>query len=158
MTNRHVVEGADDLELTTWDGRDLQAGITSASYYDDIAVIQTDAYGLPTPQRRPTRLPPGSLIRVVGYPEGGQLTITAGVTLDYVSGGKYEQAGSVLRARVRIEHGNSGGPVLDSHGRLVGIVFAKETATGDALIIPVEDVSSLVSSSSSLGSVAGTCS
>jgi S1-C subfamily serine protease len=73
-----------------------------------------------------------------------------------VSGDHYGEGGSVMRATAVVQQGNSGGPVLDEQGRLVGIVFAIEVATDYALVIPMEDISALAESS--YEPVAGTCS
>ncbi|MGZ8766570.1 MAG: S1C family serine protease [Acidimicrobiia bacterium] len=156
VTNHHVVDGADRLELTTWDGRDVTATVASATYVNDLAIIRTDATELPAPDRREDRLDPGDRVRIVGYPEGGQLEISGGSVVDYVPGDDYGEAGSVLRATAVVKHGNSGGPVLDDQGRLVGIVFAIEGGTDYALVIPMEDLAALPESS--YGPVAGTCS
>jgi S1-C subfamily serine protease len=156
VTNRHVVEGADRLEITTWDGRDLDANVASSTYLNDVALIQTDAYTLPRPLPRRTRVKPRTYLQAVGYPEGGQLTVSAGRALDYVSGSEYGEVGAILRAQVHVEPGNSGGPVLDVQGRLVGIVFAVETSTGATLIVPTERLGSLADSPS-FDSVSGTC-
>jgi S1-C subfamily serine protease len=156
VTNHHVVDGADSLELTTWDGHDVTATVASATYVNDVAIIRTDASELPAPHRRTDRLDPGDRVHVVGYPEGGELKITDGAVVDYVPGDAYGEAGSVLRATAVVKHGNSGGPVLDERGRLVGIVFAIEVATDHALIIPTEDLDALPESS--YEPVEGTCS
>jgi S1-C subfamily serine protease len=156
VTNQHVVDGADSLELTTWDGRDVTATVASATYVNDIAIIRTDAADLPVLERREERLESGDRITVVGYPEGGQLKISDGAVVDYVWGDHYDEGGSVMRATAVVEQGNSGGPVLDEQGRLVGVVFAIEVATDYALVIPMEDISALPESS--YEPVAGTCS
>ena len=156
VTNHHVVDGADSLELTTWDGRDVTATVASATYVNDIAIIRTDAGELPAPDRRESRLGHGDRVHVVGYPEGGELKISDGSVVDYIAGALYGEAGSVLRATAVVKQGNSGGPVLDDRGRLVGIVFAIEVATDYALIIPIEDLAALPESS--YEPVAGTCS
>ena len=51
--------------------------------------------------------------------------------------------GQVLRLSARVEHGNSGGPVLDRYGKVVGVVYAIEVATGFGLAIPVDTLRSL---------------
>jgi S1-C subfamily serine protease len=154
-TNRHVVEGADSLELTTWDGRDVEASVSAASYLNDLALIQTDAYSLPAPDPHIGRIANGDAVWAVGFPEGEQLTITTGSAVDYVDGRRFEESGPILRASVGIEHGSSGGPVLDERGKLIGVVFAREIATGLALVVPVTALAT--ASEDEFGPVEGTC-
>jgi S1-C subfamily serine protease len=64
--------------------------------------------------------------------------------IDRVDGGKFDVEGTVLRLTATVVPGNSGGPVLDSKGRVVAIVYAIETATGFGLAIPVDTMRRLV--------------
>lgn len=155
VTNHHVVDGADTLELSTWDGRDISATVASATTINDLAVIQIPTTNLPDPEIRTTKVRDGEAIHVVGYPKGGALRIDDGTVVDYTGGRQFEERGSILRADVRIEPGNSGGPALDDRGRLVGIVFAEEVATGYALIVPVTSL--LAIPDGDFAPVDGTC-
>lgn len=141
ITNRHVVAGADQLEVDTSDGRSLQVDAASVGVLGDVAAIQVNGT-LPVVAQLKGQAQPGASVTAVGYPLGGPLALSRGVVVDSV----YEPAvrGRVLRITARVEPGNSGGPLLDSRGRVVGIVFAIETATRLGLAIPISTVSSLL--------------
>jgi hypothetical protein len=93
--------------------------------WDDVDGGQGEAVRVPPTPRR------GDPVTAVGYPLGGPLTLSRGVALGTVL--DRDLSIDVLRITARIEHGNSGGPLLDSHGRVVGVVYAIETRTGYGL-------------------------
>lgn len=80
---------------------------------------------------------------MAGYPLAGKLTLSQGTVIDRVDGRPFGIPGQVLRLSARVEHGNSGGPVLDRYGKVVGVVYAIEVATGFGLAIPVDTLRSL---------------
>lgn len=82
----------------------------------------------------------------VGYPEGGELRLLPGVVVDHVEGSKFGVPGSVIRLNAKVRPGNSGGPLLDRDGTIVGVIFAREIATGLALAIPVATLKALIKS------------
>ena len=86
----------------------------------------------------------GERVTAVGYPLGGELRLTAGVVVDLVDGSQFEIPGRVIRLTAPAQPGNSGGPLLDRTGRIVGVVFAKEIATGLTLAIPIATLKTLV--------------
>ena len=81
---------------------------------------------------------------VVGFPRGGPLTFSRGHILDFVDGSRFGIPGKVMRLTANIEPGNSGSPVLDDRGRVLGVVYAGEIATGLGLAIPPDTLRSLV--------------
>jgi S1-C subfamily serine protease len=145
VTNAHVIAGADDTTVTTQSGVELDA---SAVYYepeDDLALLRIESK-LPTLPVTSERTVGGSAA-VLGYPENGPYTVTparVGETRETLSEDSYgrgpiERTITALGGDVR--SGNSGGPLLDSHGRVVGVVFAATTGgpTG-GFAVPAEDV------------------
>jgi S1-C subfamily serine protease len=145
VTNAHVIAGADDTTVTTVTGVELDA---TAVYYqpeDDLALLRVDAR-LPTLPISIERQV-GAPAAVLGYPENGPYTVTPariGETRDTLSEDSYgrgpiERTITSLGGDVR--SGNSGGPLLDSHGRAVGVVFAATTGgpTG-GFAVPSEEV------------------
>ena len=143
ITNRHVLAGADELELDTWDGTTISVSSASVGRLVDLGIVTTAA-DLPGVGHYGPRALDGAEVAVVGYPLGGPLTITKGTVVDRVNGDTFGIAGDVMRMTARVEPGNSGGPVLNSTGEIVGVVFAIEIASGLALAIPVDTLKSLV--------------
>jgi S1-C subfamily serine protease len=143
ITNRHVVEGAHQVELTTWDGRDLEPSDVQVSSSYDIAELNgnwSDNVALEPLTIRRTRVEPGERIAIVGYPEGGVLDISTGVAVEYAPSPDPDDPLEVLKATTVVKPGNSGGPALDVHGRVVGVVFAEELAVDELLVIPIDTV------------------
>lgn len=146
VTNRHVVEGSQLLQLSTWDGRDYDVKVVSASYLDDLAVLTVnEPLGVRLRLAGPAQ--PGQRVFAVGYPGGGPWTLTVGEVHDTVPGSRYGEAGEVLRVTAEIRPGNSGGPLLDESGNLLGAVFAIDTSSGLGLVISADQVRSLVEGS-----------
>lgn len=143
ITNRHVVADSDVLEVSTYDGRDLEVSAASTAALADLAVVRTDD---PLPSypsladRDPAR---GDTVLVVGYPEGGELTVTEGDVIGMTTDPLNENLGEVLVTDAPVEPGSSGSAALDSDGRVIGVVYAK---TGDdrSLLIPLSTLQSLL--------------
>jgi len=144
VTNRHVLAGADTIEVSTWDGRTLSATAAEVGVLGDLGLAyvrgrlpQVGAYGAP-PKR-------GDAVTVVGYPGGEELTLAPGTVIDLQRGVRYGiEGGRVMRLTSHVEPGNSGGPVLDRRGKVAGVVYAYELSTGFGLAIPVDTLRRLV--------------
>lgn len=143
ITNRHVLAGAELLEVNTYDGRTLEVETAAVGVLGDVGVARVSGT-LPLTAKFGEPLAAGAVVNVVGYPRGGALTITKGTVVDRIEGDRFGVPGIVMRLTARVEPGNSGGPVLDRDGRLVGIVYALEIATGFALAIPIDTLDTLV--------------
>jgi S1-C subfamily serine protease len=137
MTNRHVLVGAEDLEVSTWNGRTFDVSSAQVGVLGDIGLVRTKgrlplagAYG------RPPRA--GDPVTAVGYPRGGPLTLSEGEVVDRVDGDRFGVPGTVVRLTAAVRPGNSGGPLLDRRGRISAIVYAIERRTGFGLAIPVD--------------------
>jgi S1-C subfamily serine protease len=142
VTNRHVLEGAERIEVSTWDGRTLQATAAEVGVLGDLGIArvqgtlpQVGAYGTPPKA--------GDAVTVVGYPGGGELTLSPGSVVDLVNDRSYGIEGRIMRLTSRVAPGSSGGPVLDSGGKIAGVVYAYELATDFALAIPVDTLRKL---------------
>jgi S1-C subfamily serine protease len=143
ITNRHVLAGAERIELSTWDGRTLPATAAEVGVLGDLGVAyvagalpQVGTYGAP-PRA-------GDAVTAVGYPGGGELTLSPGTVVDLRPGRRYGIEGRIMRVTARVIPGNSGGPVLNSRGKIAGVVYAYEIATGFGLAIPVDTLRRLV--------------
>ncbi|HZT33635.1 MAG TPA: trypsin-like peptidase domain-containing protein [Bryobacteraceae bacterium] len=133
VTNAHVTRG-DHAAVELWDGRRLEAAVTARDPRRDLAALRVPAGDLPaaTPRDSDT-LRPGELVIAVGNPLGFIGALTTGVVhavgpLPAIGPQSWVQAG------VRLAPGNSGGPLADATGRIVGINTM--IAGGLALAVP----------------------
>jgi S1-C subfamily serine protease len=143
ITNRHVLAGASGLEVSTWDGRSFTVTAAEVGRLKDIGVAIVDGQ-LPIAAQIGRKPRAHDVVTAVGYPGGGPLHLSHGVVVDRVDGQQLGIAGTVVRITSRIRPGNSGGPLLDDQGRVVGIVYAIEIKTGLGLAIPVDTIRRLV--------------
>ena len=143
VTNRHVVAGAERLEVDTADGRTLEVSAARVGVLGDVAFVTVDGT-LPVSADLSGKAAQGADIAAVGYPLGGPFTITRGVVIDRIDGFRFNVQGDILRISAEVQPGNSGGPLLDRRGRVAGVVYAIEIATGLGLAIPMDTVNTLI--------------
>jgi S1-C subfamily serine protease len=143
VTNAHVVAGSDDTTVTTQGGVELDASTVHYDPENDLALLRVGAElpVLPISAARER----GSSAAVLGYPENGPYKIEAArlgdtrptISEDSYGNGPIERTIVALRGAVR--SGNSGGPLVDGDGRVVGTVFAATTAgAAGGFAIPAE--------------------
>jgi serine protease Do len=125
VTNLHVVAGAGRaLRVVTADARAHAARIVHASRRLDLALLDVPGAQLvPAPIGRSARLRVGELVFAIGHPWGQPWVVTAGV-VSGVGGASVPRragTGSYIRSDVRLAPGNSGGPLLDARGEVVGL-------------------------------------
>lgn len=138
VTNRHVVDEPREVTVNTWDGRTIEAEVAGLAVDSDLAILQlADDSGLPEAELRTTPIEPGERVVVVGYPGGGPSTVTSGTALGLVDGELFGEPADVIQVDADIRQGNSGGPVLDTDGRVIGVVFALDASTGMGFAVPV---------------------
>ncbi len=144
VTNRHVVADSAILQVSTYDGRDIRVSGASTASLADLAVLRTTE-DLPSQQDLSDVDPKvGDPVTVVGYPLGGQLTVTTGKVIGATTDPLHESLGEVLVTDAQVEPGSSGSAVLDSEGRVVGVVYAKNAAD-QSYIVPVSTLRDLLS-------------
>jgi S1-C subfamily serine protease len=125
LTNSHVVAGATKVQATLTDGQRLAAEIVGQDPATDLAVLRLAGAGLPPAAfGKSSKLKVGQLVVAIGNPMGFQATVTAGIvsalgrTLRAPNGRLIE---SVIQTDAPLNPGNSGGPLVDGAGRVVGI-------------------------------------
>jgi len=141
LTNNHVVEDATDVQVVFANGNTEQATILGTDSKDDLALIKVDAAAVadvvPLTLADSTNVQPGQLAIAIGSPYGLTNSITTGI----VSGLNRSVEGSALTGMIQtdatIQPGNSGGPLLNSNGEVIGINTAIEgEGTGIGFAVP----------------------
>jgi serine protease Do len=140
ITNNHVVQGIDTAEIQLSDGRSGAASVVGTDPMTDIAVLKTEMGDLvPAEWGDSDHLEVGDLVWAVGSPFGLQKSVTSGILSAKerrgIAGGVIQE---FLQTDTAVNPGNSGGPLVDIHGRIIGINTAimGETYRGISFAIP----------------------
>ena len=142
LTNHHVVQGSENVRVRLNDGSELSGRVVGNDPWTDLAVVQIEGNTFPFAALGDSaRLKVGQLAVAIGSPLGFESTVTAGVisalgrTLRSVSGHLVD---NIIQTDAALNPGNSGGPLVDSHGRVVGINTAIiQPAQGICFAVPV---------------------
>ncbi len=135
ITNNHVVEFADEIEVTLYDNRKFDATLIGTYEKSDLAVIKIEATGLPNLElANSDQAEVGEWALAVGNPFDLTSTVTAGIisakgrSIQLLGGGDAIEA--FIQTDAAVNPGNSGGALVDAQGRLLGINTAIATRTG----------------------------
>ncbi|TQM10273.1 serine protease Do [Pseudoxanthomonas sp. 3HH-4] len=123
LTNHHVVDGADEVKVTLPDRRELTAKVVGSDQQYDVALLKVEAKGLPTVRiGNSATLKPGQWVVAIGSPLGLDHSVTAGIVSAVGRSASAEQRYvPFIQTDVAINQGNSGGPLLNTRGEVVGI-------------------------------------
>jgi len=126
VTNNHVVDEADRIEVTLADGRRFVANLVGADEKRDLAVLRIDAGELPAATWGDSdSLEVGEMVWAIGNPYGLDRTLTYGIISAVGRRGVVGNTfGDFLQTDASINPGNSGGPLVDVHGSIMGITTA----------------------------------
>ena len=138
LTNNHVVEGTNEVNIILSDGTQEKAAIVGSDPYSDIAVLKTDGK-VPAVATLGNSdvLKPGESVIAIGSPLGDfKNTVTVGVvsaTGRSIDTGNGYQIEGLIQTDAAINHGNSGGPLVDLAGEVIGIntLIVRNTGSGD---------------------------
>ncbi|MDD5174924.1 MAG: Do family serine endopeptidase [Sterolibacterium sp.] len=162
LTNNHVVEAADEIEVATHDGRKLKARVVGADPDSDLAVVRVDIGNgakLPAVTFAPAEsLRVGDVVLAIGNPFGVGQTVTHGIVSalgrSHLGINTFE---NFIQTDAAINPGNSGGALVDSNGYLVGINTAIYSQSGGSMgigfAIPVSLAKSVMEQIIKTGSV-----
>jgi len=135
LTNHHVVQGADDIQLVLSDGRRVSARVRGSDPESDLAVLKADVENLPAITfAAPDHLQVGDVVLAIGNPFGLGNTVTMGIVSalgrNYLGVNRFED---FIQTDAAINPGNSGGALIDTAGNLVGINSTIFSQTGGSL-------------------------
>jgi serine protease Do len=149
VTNNHVVDGAVDINVTLNDRRILPAKLVGSDPLTDLAVIKVAGTNLPNaPWGDSTALRPGQTVLAFGNPFGFRFTVTRGIVSGLNRPNPFSrdrrQPGSFIQTDAAINHGNSGGPLVNARGEVIGIntflISSSDSFSGMGFAIPTQIV------------------
>jgi serine protease Do len=164
VTNNHVVDGADDITVTLTNKKSFKAKLVASDPSSDLAVIKIEAKSLPfLLYANSDDVKVGQWVLAVGYPLTLETTVTAGIvsakgrTLEINRRQSDTPVESFIQTDAAVNPGNSGGPLVTTDGKLIGINSAIASPTGAyagySFTIPVNIVKKIVSDLIKFGTV-----
>jgi len=159
LTNHHVIEAADEIEVATADGKKFKARVVGSDPDTDIAVLQVNTESLPAITfGNDSGLRAGDVVLAIGNPFGVGQTVTMGIVSavgrSHLGINTFE---NFIQTDAAINPGNSGGALIDSNGNLVGINTAIYSQSGGSMgigfAIPASSARQVMESIIETGSV-----
>ncbi|MCP4775152.1 MAG: trypsin-like serine protease [Planctomycetaceae bacterium] len=157
LTNQHVVRGADSILIQLHDRRQFVATLVGEDESSDLALLKIEAPDLiPASWGDSEQVNVGSIVWAIGSPYGFQHTVTSGIISGKNRpGDKYHPTQSLLQTDAAVNPGNSGGPLVNAQGRVIGIntsIFG-DSFQGISFAVPSETAKFIYRELSSKGTV-----
>jgi S1-C subfamily serine protease len=159
LTSLHVVADATDIQLTFADGTQSSAQVTSKQPENDIAILRADkppAQMLPATLGNPNAMHVGDEAYVVGNPFGLYASMSAGIISgfdrSFQPSGSSQKLQGLIQIDTAVNPGNSGGPLLDRYGDVIGIVEGIVNPTGQDVFIGIGFAVPITTAGGGLGS------
>ena len=133
LTNHHVIDGAESVKVKLSDRREFTAKVVGSDAQYDVALLKIEGRNLPTVRVGDSNtLKPGQWVVAIGSPFGLDHSVTAGIVsaLGRSTGGQEQRYVPFIQTDVAINQGNSGGPLLNTRGEVVGINSQIFSASG----------------------------
>jgi putative serine protease PepD len=155
ITNQHVVDGAESVSIRFWNGKTYDAEVVGTDPSTDLAVLKVDAPAsvlVPLSLADSDQVQVGDSVVAIGSPFGLDQTVTTGI-VSALHREMQSQSGFTIDDSIQtdaaINHGNSGGPLLDARGRVIGVnsQISSESGGNDGVgfAIPSNTIKSIVS-------------
>ncbi|MDH7452877.1 Do family serine endopeptidase [Luteimonas composti] len=145
LTNHHVIDRADEVKVTLSDRREFTAKVVGSDEQSDVALLKIEGKGLPVLRTGDaSSVKPGQWAVAIGSPFGFEQTVTAGIVSAVGRSNPYanQQYVPFIQTDVAINQGNSGGPLLNTRGEVIGInsqIFSNSGGyMGVAFAIPID--------------------
>lgn len=139
LTNWHVVDDSTALRVTLADGRRFKAETVAHDSFTDVAIIKISASGLPVATLGDSAdLRVGDPAIIIGNPYSYRHSLTVGIISGLGGPERYLSNVQVIQVSAAVNFGNSGGPLLDSCGRVLGIVTLKGRGEALGYAVPVD--------------------
>lgn len=164
LTNFHVIDGAKQIQVTLFDGSDYPAQVVGIDPPTDVAVLKINAPAellYPVKFGSSANLLVGQKIFAIGNPFGLERTLTTGIISSLNRSLPARRTGRTIKSVIQIDAamnpGNSGGPLLDTHGQMIGMNTAIASLTGESMgvgfAIPINTIRRVVPQLISTGRV-----
>lgn len=140
LTNNHVVGTAQNIKVTLADKRTFDGKVVGRDKFTDLAIVKIDATGLPAAKLGTSKnLRPGDWVIAIGSPMGLDHTVTMGIVSALNRSLSEVNEVQLIQTDAAINHGNSGGPLLNIHGEVIGINTAiRPDAQNIGFAIPID--------------------
>ncbi len=164
ITNTHVIAGADSATVKLYDNREFEAKLIGADSISDIAVLKIEASGLPAAEFGDSAaLTVGQPVAAIGNPLGEEfrMTLTDGIVSAISRDVNYKgRSMTLMQTNAALNEGNSGGPLFNRYGQVIGITNMKMMSTASSIegigfAIPSSTVLSMVNGILQEGKVVG---